>query len=100
MRGATEDNEWLKELEKELTRKNKVKGKLRKEIEQRIEQIKLIEEDTEQILKKYLGANTPSREDVEFELMYDRINNQGEHMYESELEESDDRTCVDCGDKD
>jgi hypothetical protein len=74
MRGATEDNEWLKELEKELTRKNKVKGKLRKEIEQRIEQIKLIEEDTEQILKKYLGANTPSREDVEFDLLYNRLN--------------------------
>ena len=31
---------------------------------------------------------------IEFEPQF-----QGEHMYESELEESDDRTCVDCGDK-
>ena len=74
MKGATESNEWLKELEKELTRKNKVKSKLRKEINDRIEKIRLIEEDTEEILKKYLGGNTPSREDVEFDLMYNRLN--------------------------
>lgn len=74
MKGATESNEWLQELEKELTRKNKVKKKLRKEINDRIEKIRLIEEDTEEILKKYLGGNTPSREDVEFELMYNRLN--------------------------
>jgi hypothetical protein len=74
MKGATESNEWLKELEKELTRKNKVKKKLRKEINDRIEKIRLIEEDTEEILKKYLGGNTPSREDVEFDLMYNRLN--------------------------
>ena len=74
MKGATESNEWLQELEKELTRKNKVKSKLRKEINDRIEKIRLIEEDTEEILKKYLGGNTPSREDVEFELLYNRLN--------------------------
>ena len=74
MKGATESNEWLKELEKELTRKNKVKKKLRQEINDRIEKIRLIEEDTEKILKKYLGGNTPSREDVEFDLMYNRLN--------------------------
>ena len=74
MKGATESNEWLQELEKELTRKNKVKKKLRKEINDRIEKIRLIEEDTEEILKKYLGGNTPSREDVEFDLMYNRLN--------------------------
>jgi hypothetical protein len=74
MKGATESNEWLQELEKELTRKNKVKSKLRKEINDRIEKIRLIEEDTEEILKKYLGGNTPSREDVEFDLMYNRLN--------------------------
>ena len=74
MKGATESNEWLQELEKELTRKNKVKKKLRQEINDRIEKIRLIEEDTEEILKKYLGGNTPSREDVEFELLYNRLN--------------------------
>mgnify|MGYP006000100843 FL=1 len=74
MKGATESNEWLQEFEKELTRKNKVKKKLRKEINDRIEKIRLIEEDTEEILKRYLGGNTPSREDVEFDLMYNRLN--------------------------
>ena len=74
MKGATESNEWLQELEKELTRKNKVKKKLRKEINDHIEKIRLIEEDTEEILKKYLGGSTPSREDVEFDLMYNRLN--------------------------
>jgi len=74
IKGATESNEWLQELEKELTRKNKVKKKLRKEINDRIEKIRLIEEDTEEVLKKYLGANTPTREDVEFDLMYNRLN--------------------------
>ena len=74
MKGATETNDWLIQFEKELTRKNKVKKKLRKEINDRIEKIRLIEEDTEEILKKYLGGNTPSREDVEFELMYNRLN--------------------------
>ncbi len=74
IKGVTEEG-WVKDLEKELTRKNKAKKKLRKEINDRIEKIRLIEEDTELILQKYLGANTPSREDVEFELMYNRINN-------------------------
>ena len=74
MKGATESNEWLQEFEKELTRKNKVKKKLRKEINDRIEKIRLIEEDTEEILKRYLWGNTPSREDVEFDLMYNRLN--------------------------
>ena len=74
MKGATETNDWLIQFEKELTRKNKVKKKLRKEINDRIEKIRLIEEDTEEILKRYLGGNTPSREDVEFELMYNRLN--------------------------
>ena len=74
IKGVTEEG-WVKDLEKELTRKNKAKKKLRKEINDRIEKIRLIEEDTELILQKYLGANAPSREDVEFELMYNRINN-------------------------
>jgi len=74
MKGATETNDWLIQFEKELTRKNKVKKKLRKEINDRIEKIRLIEEDTEEILKRYLGGNTPSREDVEFELLYNRLN--------------------------
>ena len=57
----------LKELEVALTRKNKAKRLLRKEIDDRIEQLRLIEQDTEAILEKYLGSDRPTREDVEFD---------------------------------
>ena len=73
IKGATSQG-WVKELEIELTRKNKAKKKLKREIDERIESLRLIEEDTELILKKYLGANSPTREDVEFDLMYNRLN--------------------------
>ncbi len=55
IKGATSQG-WVKELEVELTRKNKAKKKLKREIDERIERLRLIEEDTELILKKYLGA--------------------------------------------
>ena len=73
IKGATSQG-WVKELEVELTRKNKAKKKLKREIDERIESLRLIEEDTELILKKYLGANSATREDVEFDLMYNRLN--------------------------
>lgn len=64
---------WIKELEMELTRKNKVKKKLVKEIEDRIESVRLIEEDISAILNDKLGRST-SAEDVEWNLLDDRIN--------------------------
>ena len=64
----------LKELEVALTRKNKAKRLLRKEIDDRIEQLRLIEQDTEAILEKYLGSGRPTSEDVEFDLLYNRLN--------------------------
>jgi len=64
----------LKELEVALTRKNKAKRLLRKEIDDRIEQLRLIEQDTEAILEKYLGSDRPTSEDVEFDLLYNRLN--------------------------
>ena len=64
---------WIKELEIELTRKNKVKKKLVKEIEDNIKSVRLIEEDISAILNDKIGRST-SAEDVEWGLLDDRIN--------------------------
>ena len=64
---------WIKELEMELTRKNKVKKKLVKEIEDNIKSVRLIEEDISAILKEKLGRST-SAEDVEWNLLDSRLN--------------------------
>ena len=64
---------WIKELEMELTRKNKVKKKLVKEIEDRIKSVRLIEEDISAILNDKLGRST-SAEDVEWNLLDSRLN--------------------------
>jgi len=36
--------------------------------------LRLIEQDTEAILEKYLGSDRPTSEDVEFDLLYNRLN--------------------------
>jgi len=64
---------WIKELEMELTRKNKVKKKLVKEIEDKIKSVRLIEEDISAILNDKLGRST-SAEDVEWNLLDSRLN--------------------------
>tara|TARA_R110002073_G_scaffold1529_1_gene10680 strand:+ start:235 stop:456 length:222 start_codon:yes stop_codon:yes gene_type:complete len=64
---------WIKELEMELTRKNKVKKKLVKEIEDKIASVRLIEEDISAILNDKLGRST-SAEDVEWNLLDSRLN--------------------------
>ena len=64
---------WIKELEMELTRKNKVKKKLVKDIEDNIKSVRLIEEDISAILKDKLGRST-SAEDVEWTLLDSRLN--------------------------
>ncbi len=64
---------WVKDLEVEITRKNKVKRKLLKEIEDKIESVRLIEEDISAILDDNLGRST-SAEDVEWDLLDDRLN--------------------------
>ena len=63
---------WVKDLEKELSRKNKAKKLLKAEIDERIEHLRLLEEDTQQVLQDALGGNA-SREDVEFDLLYERL---------------------------
>ena len=64
---------WIQDLEVEVTRKNKVKRKLLKEIEDRIESVRLIEEDISAILNDKLGRST-SAEDVEWNLLDSRLN--------------------------
>lgn len=64
---------WIQDLEVELTRKNKVKRKLLKEIEDKIESVRLIEQDISAILDDKLGRKT-SAEDVEWNLLDDRLN--------------------------
>ena len=64
---------WIQDLEVELTRKNKVKRKLLKEIEDKIESVRLIEEDISDILNDKLGRST-SAEDVEWNLLDSRLN--------------------------
>jgi len=64
---------WIQDLEVELTRKNKVKRKLLKEIEDKIESVRLIEQDISAILDDKLGRST-SAKDVEWDLLDDRLN--------------------------
>ena len=64
---------WIQDLEVEVTRKNKVKRKLLKEIEDKIESVRLIEEDISAILNDKLGRST-SAEDVEWNLLDSRLN--------------------------
>jgi len=63
---------WLKDFEVELTRKNKAKKILKKEIDDRIEQLRLLEADISEVLEKNLGNGT-SKEDVEYDLLYARL---------------------------
>jgi len=65
---------WLETLEKQVTRKSKVKKALRKDIDDKIEQLRLIEEDIENIIDDALNTGQPSREDVEFALLDARLN--------------------------
>ena len=65
---------WLETLEKQVTRKSKVKKALRKDIDDKIEQLRLIEEDIENIIDDALNTGQPSREDVEWALLDARLN--------------------------
>jgi len=65
---------WLETLEKQVTRKSKVKKALRKDIDDKIEQLRLIEEDIENIIDDALNTGQPSREDVEWALLDAKLN--------------------------
>jgi len=65
---------WLETLEKQVTRKSKVKKALRKDIDDKIEQLRLIEEDIENIIYDALNTGQPSKEDVEWALLDAKLN--------------------------
>jgi len=65
---------WLEKFERELSRKTKVKKELRQEIEEKIEQLRLLEQDIEATVKEALSTEQPSREDVEWDLLNERLN--------------------------
>jgi|TARA_R110000823_G_scaffold301920_1_gene422992 G:T-mismatch repair DNA endonuclease (very short patch repair protein) len=65
---------WLEKLERDITRKNKVRKELRKEINDRIEQLKLLDKDIDDTLNKALATDQPSRTDVEWDLLNERLN--------------------------
>lgn len=66
--------QWLNDLEKEIIRKNTVKKALRKEIDDKIEQLRELEIDLRVTVEKALETGQPSREDVEWDLLDQRIN--------------------------
>lgn len=65
---------WLEKLERELSRKSLVKKQLRKDIDDKIEQLRLLEEDIEETINRALSTDQPSREDVEWDLLDKRLN--------------------------
>mgnify|MGYP005988550383 CR=1 FL=1 len=65
---------WLEKLERELSRKSLVKKQLRKDIDDKIEQLRLLEEDIEDTINRALSTDQPSREDVEWDLLDKRLN--------------------------
>lgn len=65
---------WLEKLERELSRKSLVKKQLRKDIDDKIEQLRLLEEDIEYTINRALSTDQPSREDVEWDLLDKRLN--------------------------
>tara|TARA_R100001244_G_scaffold121938_1_gene91600 strand:+ start:355 stop:579 length:225 start_codon:yes stop_codon:yes gene_type:complete len=66
---------WLEKLERDVSRKTKVRRTLRKEIDEKIQQLRVLDKGIEDIVSKSLSVqNNPTREDVEFDLLDERLN--------------------------
>ena len=66
---------WLEKLERDVSRKTKVRRVLRKEIDEKIQQLRVLDKGIEDIVSKSLSVqNNPTREDVEFDLLDERLN--------------------------
>ena len=66
---------WLEKLERDVSRKTKVRRVLRKEIDEKIQQLRVLDKGIEDIVSKSLSVqNNPTREDVEWDLMDKRLN--------------------------
>ena len=66
--------EWLIKFERELIRKNKARATLRAELDDKIEQLRILQDSIDKLIDDTLSTDQPSREDVEWDLMDERLN--------------------------
>ena len=66
---------WLEKLERDVSRKTKVRRALRKELDEKIQQLRVLDKDIEDIVSKSLSVQKiPTRGEVEWDLMDKRLN--------------------------
>ena len=68
------EREWLKKFERELIRKNKARATLRAELDDKIEQLRILQDSIDKLIDDTLSTDQPSREDVEWDLLDARLN--------------------------
>jgi len=66
--------EWLLKFERELIRKNKARAILRAELDDNIEQLRILQDSIDKLIDDTLCSDQPSREDVEWDLLDERLN--------------------------
>jgi len=66
--------EWLMKFERELKRKNKARAALRAELDEKIEQLRILQDSIDKLIDDTLSTDQPSREDVEWDLLDERLN--------------------------
>ena len=67
-------SEWLIKFERELIRKNKARATLRAELDDKIEQLRILQDSIDKLIDDTLSTDQPSREDVEWDLLDARLN--------------------------
>ena len=67
-------SEWLIKFERELIRKNKARATLRAELDDKIEQLRILQDSIDKLIDDTLSTDQPSREDVELDLLDARLN--------------------------
>ena len=71
-------SEWLLKFERELIRKNKARATLRAELDDKIEQLRILQDSIDKLIDDTLSTDQPSREDVEWDLLDQKLNG-GKH---------------------
>ena len=61
-------------FERELKRKNKARATLRAELDEKIEQLRILQDSIDKLIDDTLSTDQPSREDVEWDLLDARLN--------------------------
>ena len=61
-------------FERELKRKNKARAALRAELDEKIEQLRILQDSIDKLIDDTLSTDQPSREDVEWDLLDERLN--------------------------